>query len=111
MAFSKLRAYRKETKRPIYSAALVLPFFLVYHGGILFLRTTYINGADALIMRVLSLLSVNTVFSSALVLILTFVVWQVRTKASWKLRAPKLALMFLECFLFAVTLFFLLGWF
>ena len=106
-----LRRYLKETKRPIYSAALVLPFFLIYHGGILFLRTTYINGADALIMRILSLLSVNTVFSSALVLILTFVVWQVRTKASWKLHAPKLALMFLECFLFAVTLFFLLGWF
>ena len=106
-----LRGYWKETKRPIYSAALILPFFLIYHGGILFLRTTYINGADALIMRILSSLSVNSIFASAFVLITSFVVWQVRTKAKWKLQAPKLTVLFFESLLCALALFFLLGWF
>jgi membrane protease YdiL (CAAX protease family) len=107
---SKLRAYRKQTKRPIYSAALILPFFLIYHGGILVLQATYINGADALIMRILGMFSVHTMFASALVLLASFIFWQIRSKASWKIQTSTLLLTYLESCFFAVLLFVLLGW-
>jgi membrane protease YdiL (CAAX protease family) len=106
-----LRNYLKETRRPIYSAALVLPFFLIYHLGTLFLRTTWINGADALIIRILSLLSVHTVFASALVLLLSFVIWQLRTRASWRLNPWILIGLFAESLLFALLLLAAVGWF
>jgi len=107
---SVIGRYLKETRRPVYSAALVLPFFLIYHTGTLFLKTTYVNGADALITQLLSLLSVRSALASAVVLLLCFIAWQVRTRAPWKIEAPKLAALFAESCLFAFLLFALLGW-
>ena len=107
---SVIGRYLKETRRPVYSAALVLPFFLIYHTGTLFLKTTYVNGADALITQLLSLLSVRSALASAVVLLLCFIAWQLRTRAPWKIEAPKLAALFAESCLFAFLLFALLGW-
>ena len=106
----QLRKYLKDTRKPVYSAVLVLPFFLVYHLGTMFLETTYINGADALIMRLLSALSVRTAFASALVLAACFIVWQVRTRASWKVQSGKVLALFAESAFFAVLLFLAFGW-
>ena len=108
---SSLRKYLSDTRRPIYSAALVLPFFLVYHLGTYFFGATYINGADALIIRILSALSVHSVLASALVLILCFVIWQLRTRASWDLDSGKLLLLFVESLFFAMLLFFIFAYF
>jgi membrane protease YdiL (CAAX protease family) len=105
LARSALRRYWKETRRPIYSAAVVLPFFIIYHLGTFFLHSTYINGADALIIRLLSALSVHSAFASALVLLLCFVVWQLSTRASWDIKPRRLLLLFSESLLFAVLLF------
>lgn len=107
---SALSRYLKETRRPIYSAALVLPFFLIYHTGTFFLKTTYINGADALIMQLLALFSVRSAFASALVLLVCFAAWQIRSGTGWKIQLPKFIAMFAESLLFAVLLYFLLGW-
>jgi membrane protease YdiL (CAAX protease family) len=107
---SSLSRYLKETRRPIYSAALVLPFFLIYHTGSFFLKTTYINGADALIMQLLALFSVRSAFASALVLVLCFVAWQIRSGTGWKIQSQKVIAMFAESMLFALFLYFLLGW-
>ena len=107
---SALSRYLKETRRPIYSAALVLPFFLIYHTGIFFLKTTYINGADALIMQILAMFSVRSAFASALVLLLCFAAWQIHSSASWKIQFPKLIAMLAESLLFSFLLYFLLGW-
>ncbi len=101
---TSMRRYLKETRRPIYSLALVLPFFLIYHVGSLFLRSTYINGADALIIRLLSALSVHSIFASALVLLVCFIIWQVRTRASWDIDRNKLLLLFVESLIFAFLL-------
>ncbi len=106
----KVKGYLKETRRPIYSAALVLPFLCIYHAGTLILHTTYINGADALIIRILSLLSVHSVLGSALVLAICFTIWQLRTRASWKVRSELLLLYFLESVCFALLLLFVFGW-
>jgi membrane protease YdiL (CAAX protease family) len=106
----KLRGYLKETRRPIYSAALVLPFLCIYHAGTLVLRTTYINGADALIIRLLSLFSVHSMFGSALVLLACFTIWQLRTRASWNIKAGMLLIYFLESICFALILLFAFGW-
>lgn len=106
----KLRGYLKETRRPIYSAALVLPFLCIYHVGTLVLNTTYINGADALIIRILRSFSVHSMFGSVLVLLACFTIWQLRTRASWKIKSGMLLFYFLESICFALLLLFAFGW-
>jgi membrane protease YdiL (CAAX protease family) len=106
----KLSGYLKETRRPVYSAALILPFLLLYHAGTFILHTTSINGADALIIRILSSLSVHSMFGSALVLAACFAVWQLRTRANWKIKSGMLLLYFLESVCFALILLFAFGW-
>jgi membrane protease YdiL (CAAX protease family) len=109
MAF-KIKGYWKETRKPVYSAALILPFLCIYHIGTLALQTTYINGADALIIRILSMLSVHSMFSSALVLIAAFTIWQLRTRASWKINFRLLFFTLLESICFALILIASFGW-
>jgi membrane protease YdiL (CAAX protease family) len=94
----------------VYAAAMVLPFFVIYHAGTVVFRTTYVNGADALIVRILSLLSVHSVFASALVLLAAFVIWQLKTRASWRIDSSKLIALYVESLLFAVLLYLLFGW-
>ena len=106
----KIRGYLKETRRPIYSAALILPFLVIYHTGTIILRTTFINGADALIIRILSMLSVHSMFGSVLVLLACFTIWQLRTRASWKVKSGMLFFYFLESVCFALLLLFTFGW-
>jgi hypothetical protein len=106
----KFKGYLKETRRPVYSAALVLPFLCIYHAGTLVLHTTYINGADALIIRILSSLSVHSMFGSALVLVACFIIWQLRMRASWKIKSGMLLIYFLESICFALLLLFAFGW-
>jgi len=108
---ASFRQYLKETRRPVYSAALVLPFFLIYHIGTLVVGSTYINGADALIIRVLSALSVHSMFASALVLLGCFVVWQLRTRASWDISSNKLLFLYAESLGFALLLLVLFAYF
>ena len=43
-------SYWRETRQPIYSAALVLPFILVYEAGLVALRAQVINGFSDLIL-------------------------------------------------------------
>ncbi len=107
---SALQSYVTETRRPVYSAALLLPFFLIYHLGTIFLGTTYLNGADALIVRLLSLVSVHSIFASAIVLLLCFAFWQLKTRASWKVKSGRLVCLFLESCFFALLLFLVTGW-
>jgi hypothetical protein len=109
MAF-KIKGYWKETRKPIYSAALILPFLCIYHLGTLALHTTFINGADALIIRILSMLSVHSMFSSTLVLIFAFTIWQLRTRASWKISFRMLFFTLLESICFALFLMVAFGW-
>ena len=106
----RLRGYLKETRRPIYSAALILPFLIIYHVGTFVLQTTYINGADALIIRILSSFSVHSMFGSVLVLGICFIIWQVRDRASWKINSGILVVYFLESVCFALLLLFSFGW-
>jgi membrane protease YdiL (CAAX protease family) len=106
----RIKGYRKETRKPIYSAALILPFLCIYHFGTLALNTTSINGADALIIRILSMLSVHSMFSSALVLLFAFTIWQLRTRASWKINFRMLFFTLLESICFALFLMVSFGW-
>ncbi len=106
----RFKGYLKETRRPIYSAALILPFLCVYHVGTVLLHTTYINGADALIIRILSSLSVHSMFGSALVLAVSFTIWQLKTRASWKVKSGILLVSLLESLCFALILLFSFGW-
>ena len=107
---SSLRSYLSETRRPVYSAVLLLPFFVIYHLGTFLVGTTYLNGADALIVRILSVFSVHTMFASAVLLLLLFVVWQLKTRASWKIDAAKIVALFCESCFFSLLLFLITGW-
>jgi len=107
---TNLNGYFRETQKPVYSAALILPFLLLYHAGTFILHTTYINGADALIIRMLSSLSVHSMFGSALILAACFAIWQLRSRASWKINSGILLAYFLESVCFALILLFAFGW-
>ena len=105
-----IQSYFDETQRPVYSLILVLPFLLIYQVGVWWFRSDVINGGDALIQRLLSVLSVHTAFAGVLLLLVCFIVWQVKTKASWKVESDKVGFLFLESLIFAELLFHLMGW-
>ncbi len=107
---SPLKGYWEETKRPIYSLALVFPFLLIYEIGVLVLDPKVINGGDAIIRRILGMFSVHAAFVSAMVLLVVFIGWQIKSKASWRIDPRKLMLQYVESGLFAVLLFLFLGW-
>ena len=104
-----LKNYWKETQRPVYSIALVLPFLCIYHAGTVALNATHINGADALIIRILGALSVRSMFGSALVLAIYFAVWQWRSHAGWKISRKVVLFSFLESFGLALILLLFFG--
>ncbi|MBN2337594.1 MAG: CPBP family intramembrane metalloprotease [Acidobacteria bacterium] len=104
------RGYLAETRRPVYSAALVFPFLCVYHAGTILVGGTHINGADALIIRILGALGVFSVYASALVLAAALAAWQWRTRAPGRIRPRLLALSLLESTCFALVLLAAFGW-
>ncbi|HLX62010.1 MAG TPA: CPBP family glutamic-type intramembrane protease [Planctomycetota bacterium] len=93
----------------------MLPFLLAYEIGLVLMPADVINGGDAIVMRlgapIIKNLGVSGSFVSVLFIAAAFIVWQVRRKGSWKIRAPILATMFLESLFFAVLLFLMLQFF
>jgi hypothetical protein len=110
--FNSSNGYWRESRQPIYTAVLILPFLLVYEIGIILLRSEFINGGDAIVRtlfgRIFGLMGFNVSFISALVLMVCLLVWQFRQKGSWKLNPPVLIALFFESLLYAVILFMLL---
>ncbi len=109
------RNYFSETQQPIYSAALVLPFILIYQIGLVVLKSRVINGGDAIITTLsgslFRFLGVEASFASIVVPIVAFMIWQFQKKGTWSLRAPVLIASFFESLIYAVVLFMLLGYF
>ena len=109
------RNYFSETQQPIYSAALVLPFILIYQIGLVMLKSRVINGGDAIITTLsgslFRFLGVEASFASIIVPIVAFLIWQFQKKGTWSLRAPVLIASFFESLIYAVVLFMLLGYF
>lgn len=107
------RGYWRETRQPIYSAWLVLPFLLIYEAGLLVMKSDVINGGDAILLSLggslMRLLGVHASFISVIVLIGVFIGAQIKRKGSWRARPPLVAAMFFESLLYAVLLFMLLG--
>ena len=109
------RNYFSETQQPIYSAALVLPFILIYQIGLVVLKSRVINGGDAILTTLsgslFRFLGVEASFASIVVPIVAFMIWQFQKKGTWSLRAPVLIASFFESLIYAVVLFMLLGYF
>jgi len=103
-------SYWSDTRRPIYSAVLVLPFLLTYEIGLLWLKPDRINGGDIIIQHLLGLLSIQIPFVSAVVLLTCFATWQAHSKGGWKINGSFLQLAFLESLACAVVLFLFMGW-
>lgn len=106
------QGYLKESKQPIYSAALVLPFLLVYEIGLIVLRSDLINGGQAILKQlgapIVRSLGVSGSLVSLVVIVVAFVIWQIRRNGTWKIQPPVLAAMFVESFFFALLLFLVL---
>jgi hypothetical protein len=107
-------SYWKETRQPIYSAAVVLPFLIAYEVGLLLLRSDEINGGDAILLNlggpIVRWLGLGAGSASMVALAAFFIGAQVHRKGSWKLRPQLLASMFFESLVYAVILFMLLGY-
>ncbi|MCY3022516.1 MAG: CPBP family intramembrane metalloprotease [Planctomycetota bacterium] len=107
-------SYWRETRQPIYSAVLVLPFLLIYEIGLLWLRSDVINGGDAILLHlggfIMRWMGLGASIMSVLVLVLVFVVAQIKRRGNWAIRPPLLVPLFLESLAYAVLLFMLLGW-
>ena len=114
-AASSERGYFSETQAPIYSAALVLPFLLVYQTGLIVLRSRVINGGDAIIatlsQKIFHAVGVQASFASIVVPICAFLIWQFKKKGPWTLQPQLLAATFFESLIYAVVLYMLLGYF
>jgi hypothetical protein len=108
-------SYFRETRQPIYSAALVLPFLLIYEAGLVCLRSNVINGGDAVLLNLggplLRQFGVEAGVASVLALILVFICWQFHRKGSWQVEPPVLAATLFESLIYAVLLFVLLTYF
>jgi hypothetical protein len=109
------RNYFSETQQPIYSAALVLPFMLVYQTGLIVLKSRVINGGDAIITTLSQSLfrtvGVEASFASIIVPIGAFLIWQFHKKGTWTIQPPVLVATFFESLIYAVVLYMLLGYF
>ena len=107
------KSYFTETQQPIYSAALVLPFMLIYQTGLIMLKSKVINGGDAIITTLTQSLfrtvGVGASFASIIVPIGAFLIWQFRKKGSWSLQPPVLVANFFESLIYAVVLYMLLN--
>ncbi|MGD0090864.1 MAG: CPBP family intramembrane glutamic endopeptidase [Planctomycetota bacterium] len=107
--------YFGETRQPIYSAALVLPFLLAYELGLVYLHSERINGGDAILLnlggKIMQFLGLRAGFASVVVLVVFFITAQVYRKGNWRVRPALLAAAFLESFLYAVLLFAILVYF
>ena len=106
------RGYFAESRQPIYSALLVLPFLVIYEAGLVVLRSDVINGGQAILKHlgapVVRYLGVSGGLISIVFLLAAFLVWQYRRKGTWKVKMPVLVFMFIESLFYAVMLFMLL---
>jgi hypothetical protein len=109
-------SYWRETRQPIYSAVVVLPFLLVYELGVFLLRSDEINGGDAILQSLggqfVSRLGIGLGAGSIsiLVLVVYFIGAQIFGKGTWRLRSQFVMAAFFESLVYAVILFMLLGY-
>ncbi|MEI6234926.1 MAG: CPBP family intramembrane glutamic endopeptidase [Planctomycetota bacterium] len=106
------RSYWSESRQPIYSALLVLPFLMIYEVGLVVLRSDVINGGQAILKHlgapVVQFLGVSGGLISIVFIVAAFFVWQFRRKGTWKVQWPVLSFMFFESLFYAVLLFLVL---
>jgi len=109
--------YFEQTRKPVYSFVLVVPFLLIYEVGMIILHSApdkpekyrVINGADYLIRSILSIIGVHGTFVSVVVIGVCFAVWEYRRRGGWKLDANVVGWLYAECMLYALFLFVMPG--
>ncbi len=104
-----IEAYFEESRKPVYSFVMVLPFLFLYELGIIVMLSSdsgyrVINGADDLIRKMLSVVGIHGTFVSVAVVGVAFAIWEWRRKAGWKLEAHFIGWLWAECMLYALFL-------
>lgn len=106
-----VNGYFKRTKSPLNSAIYVLPLFIIYELGILFLSSddlpTVRNSVDVLIRNILAKLGMAGIYGIGIILIISLVaVFILNRKKSGKLslRSTHFLFMLFESLLWAVVL-------
>jgi len=106
-------SYWKETRQPLYSLALVLPFVVIYQAGLVLTKSDYINGADHIFRsklgHLLPQMGLQASWMSVLILGTYLLVEQFRKKAPWRIDMQALFTAFFECLIWGVALYMLLS--
>jgi hypothetical protein len=113
------QTYLNATRKPVYSLWIVLPFALMYLGGMFYHHVWgrgsgapfAMNYGDSIIQKAFYLVweaqGVYRFFPSlvsALVLAASFIVWHFARRAPWKTEPGYIGLMFIESLFFAIVL-------
>lgn len=110
--------YWSETHSPLYSFIFVMPLFVLYEVGTVFLSAEDIlvlrNGADVLMKQVMGLFGIYGIYGFSASFMVGFSIAFLRQKKSLKtlvIKGEYLLMMFFESILYSALLFVLLGFF
>lgn len=104
------QGYFEHSRTPIHSLILVAPFLLVYEVGVIALQLgtpefNSRNGVDVVFYDLAARMGMSILFVGVLVLGASWMVWQLREKASLRFDVKVVALMFVESALLGLFLF------
>lgn len=110
--FSPYNSYLEESRVPLVCFLFTLPLFLVYHGGLWWLKNfsglRWANAADIVIAQALGEVGMAGPLLSFLFVVTVFLVLQIWSKQPWRRPRPSTwFLMLLESMVFSAPVFFL----
>jgi membrane protease YdiL (CAAX protease family) len=100
-----LRAYARQSSRPLPSLAFVLPLLAVYEAGVLLLGPQAVrNGADVWLRQFLDWLGFGQYFLLPALTVGLLLAWHHVTHDRWRVSAAVVYVMFAECALLGLVL-------
>jgi hypothetical protein len=104
-AAGPLRAYLRQSGRPLASLAFVLPLLALYEGGVLVLGPQAVrNGADVWLRGLLDLSGFGQYFLLPALTIGLLLAWHHVTRDRWRVSAAVVYVMFAECAVLGLAL-------
>jgi hypothetical protein len=100
-----VRAYLKQSARPLVSLAFILPLLVLYEAGVIYLGPQAVrNGADVWLRQLLDLSGFGQYFLLPVLTIGLLLGWHHLTRDRWKVSAAVVYVMFAECAVMALAL-------
>ena len=104
-ARSPLRAYLRQSSRPLPSLAFVFPLLVIYEAGVLLLGPQAVrNGADVWLRQLLDLSGFGQYFLLPALTVGLLLAWHHLTHDRWRVSAAVVYVMFAECAVLGIVL-------